>query len=114
MPVTTLTTNSQWGCKLRMRVNGKRLWASLMEMAEIGPTAKGGCNRQALTDEDRRARDLFCTWARSLGCAVLIDQIGNIFARRDGMDSSLEPVLIGSHLDTQATGGKFDGVYGVL
>jgi N-carbamoyl-L-amino-acid hydrolase len=97
-----------------MRVNGKRLWASLMEMAEIGPTAKGGCNRQALTSEDRRARDLFCEWARSLGCVVQIDQIGNIFARRNGTNFSLDPVLVGSHLDTQATGGKFDGVYGVL
>lgn len=97
-----------------LRVSQDRLWASLMAMARIGATAAGGCNRQALTDLDRQGRDLFCEWARDLGCVIEIDQVGNIFARRPGLNPSADPVLMGSHLDTQATGGKFDGVYGVL
>jgi beta-ureidopropionase / N-carbamoyl-L-amino-acid hydrolase len=97
-----------------MRVNSERLWASLMALAEIGATAKGGCNRQALTEEDRRGRDLFVGWARDAGCSVSIDEIGNIFAVRGGDDPHAPPVLMGSHLDTQATGGRFDGVYGVM
>jgi N-carbamoyl-L-amino-acid hydrolase len=97
-----------------MRIDATRLWASLMEMAEIGRTAKGGCNRQALTDLDKQGRDLFVRWAEAAGCMVEVDEIGNVFARRAGSDPSAEPVLAGSHLDTQATGGKFDGVYGVL
>lgn len=99
---------------LSARINRGRLWDSLMRMAEIGRTDKGGCNRQALTDEDRLGRDLFVSWAREAGCTVSVDQIGNIFATRPGTDSSAAPVLIGSHLDTQPTGGRFDGVYGVL
>ena len=95
-------------------VNGERLWSSLMEMAEIGGTENGGCNRQALTDEDKAGRDLFINWCESQGCTIKIDQIGNIFARRAGTDNSLDPIVMGSHLDTQPTGGKFDGVYGVL
>jgi beta-ureidopropionase / N-carbamoyl-L-amino-acid hydrolase len=97
-----------------IRIHGERLWSSLMEMAKVGATARGGCNRQALTDEDRAGRDLFVSWARAAGCAVAIDEVGNLFASRPGTDASLVPVLIGSHLDTQATGGRFDGVYGVL
>lgn len=97
-----------------LRVNGERLWRRLMAMAAIGATAKGGCNRQALTDEDKAGRDLFLSWARTAGCAIAIDEMGNIFARRAGSDDRLPPVLMGSHLDTQPTGGKFDGVYGVL
>lgn len=97
-----------------VRVDGKRLWQSLMEMALIGGTAKGGCNRQALTEEDRRGRDLFVEWCREAGCSIRVDEVGNIFARRQGSDPSLPPVITGSHLDTQPTGGKFDGVYGVL
>ena len=97
-----------------LRINGKRLWQSLMDMAEIGATEKGGCNRQTLTDEDKLGRDLFCDWCRQIGCSVSVDAIGNIFARRPGRDNSLPPILAGSHLDTQPTGGKFDGVYGVL
>jgi N-carbamoyl-L-amino-acid hydrolase len=99
---------------LTARINSRRLWDSLMRMAEIGRTDKGGCNRQALTDEDRRGRDLFVSWARDAGCTVSVDQIGNIFAARAGADSSAAPVWIGSHLDTQPTGGRFDGVYGVM
>jgi len=102
------------GLATNLRVDGDRLWASLMEMARIGATPRGGCNRQALTDEDRRGRDLFVGWCRAAGCEVSIDAIGNIFARRAGTDPDAAAVLIGSHLDTQPTGGRFDGVYGVL
>jgi N-carbamoyl-L-amino-acid hydrolase len=97
-----------------LRIDGDRLWASLMEMAKIGATEKGGCNRQALTDLDRQGRDLFVSWCRELGCSVRVDQVGNIFVRRPGRKNELPPVMTGSHLDTQPTGGKFDGVYGVL
>ncbi|MEM8662114.1 MAG: Zn-dependent hydrolase [Pseudomonadota bacterium] len=97
-----------------LRIDSNRLWDSLMSMAEIGATAKGGCNRQALTDEDRQGRELFVQWSRSENCSVEIDEVGNIFVRRSGADNSLPPVVAGSHLDTQPTGGKFDGVYGVL
>ena len=96
------------------KVNTNRLWNSLMQMAEIGGTNKGGCNRQALTALDKQGRDLFVTWCKQLGCEILIDEIGNIFARRDGSNNDLPAVITGSHLDTQPTGGKFDGVYGVL
>ncbi len=97
-----------------LRIDGARLWSRLMEMAQIGATPLGGCNRQALTDLDRQGRDLFVRWATEMGCAIEVDEIGNIFARRAGADADAPPVLAGSHLDTQATGGKFDGVYGVL
>ena len=83
-------------------------------MAKIGATAKGGNNRQALTDLDRDGRDLFVRWCEGAGCTVRIDAIGNIFARRAGRDDGLAPVVTGSHLDTQPTGGRFDGVLGVL
>jgi N-carbamoyl-L-amino-acid hydrolase len=85
-----------------------------MRMAEIGATPKGGVCRLALSDEDKAGRDLFVEWARAAGCAVRVDAIGNIFARRPGGDDSLAPVQTGSHLDSQPTGGRFDGVYGVL
>ena len=98
----------------KTRIDSERLWSSLMEMAEIGKTPRGGCNRQALTPEDRLGRDLFVSWCEAAGCAVTIDTMGNVFARRPGADDSLPPVIAGSHLDTQPTGGKFDGVYGVL
>ncbi len=97
-----------------IRVDGERLWQSLMDMAQIGGTPKGGSCRLALTDEDRDGRDLFVRWCREAGCSVDIDGIGNIFARRPGTDPSKAPVATGSHLDTQPHGGKFDGVYGVL
>ncbi|WKD49230.1 Zn-dependent hydrolase [Microbulbifer spongiae] len=98
----------------QLRVDGARLWRSLMAMAEIGATPAGGCNRQALTDEDREGRDLFVRWCREIGCEIRVDRMGNLFARRPGIDNSLPAVMTGSHLDTQPTGGKFDGVYGVL
>ncbi|MBG73272.1 MAG: Zn-dependent hydrolase, partial [Gammaproteobacteria bacterium] len=98
----------------KLFVNGERLWSSLMEMAEVGATPKGGCNRQALTDEDKVGRDMFVGWCTHAGCTVRVDTMGNLFARRAGRDESLPSVIAGSHLDTQPTGGKFDGVYGVL
>ena len=97
-----------------IRVDGARLWARIMEMAKIGATTKGGSNRQALTDGDRAGRDLFVKWCKAAGLDVRVDQMGNLFAWRAGSGDSLLPVLAGSHLDTQPTGGKFDGVYGVL
>ena len=97
-----------------LRIKPDRLWDSLMDMARIGATPKGGCNRQALTDEDKLGRELFIRWGRAIGCDVRVDAIGNIFCRREGSHPELPPVLIGSHLDTQPTGGRFDGVYGVL
>jgi N-carbamoyl-L-amino-acid hydrolase len=96
------------------RVDGERLWSSLMEMGRIGETPGGGCRRLALSEEEGRARDLFCRWAQEAGCTVTVDAIGNIFARREGTDRDAAPVAIGSHLDTVPTGGKFDGAYGVL
>jgi len=96
------------------RVNGERLWASLMQMAEIGATAKGGVSRLALSDEDRRGRDLFVAWAQAAGCSIRVDAMGNIFARRAGRHDELAPVLTGSHGDSQPAGGKYDGIYGVL
>jgi N-carbamoyl-L-amino-acid hydrolase len=97
-----------------MRINGSRLWDSLMELAQIGATEKGGVKRLALTDLDKQGRDLVVGWARAAGMNITIDQIGNVFMRRDGEDNSLPPVMTGSHIDTQPTGGKFDGNYGVL
>lgn len=96
------------------RVNGERLWDSLMEMAQIGGTPKGGVSRLALTDEDRRGRDLFVAWCTAAGCSMRVDAMGNIFARRAGRLDHLAPVLTGSHGDSQPAGGKFDGIYGVL
>jgi len=95
-------------------VNGERLWSRLMTMATIGATPQGGCNRQALTDEDWQGRALLSSWAQAAGCSVRVDSIGNLFVRRPGREESLPVVMTGSHLDTQPTGGKFDGVYGVI
>jgi N-carbamoyl-L-amino-acid hydrolase len=97
-----------------LRVNGDRLWSRLMRMAEIGATPHGGCNRQALTDADMAGRNLLSQWAEAAGCSVRVDAVGNVFVRRRGSEDGLPVVMTGSHLDTQPTGGKFDGVYGVL
>ena len=97
-----------------MKVNGDRLWNSLMEMAKIGPGIAGGNNRQTLTDEDAEGRRLFQKWCDAEKLTMGIDQMGNMFATREGTDSSALPVYVGSHLDTQPTGGKYDGVLGVL
>ncbi|WAH51604.1 Zn-dependent hydrolase [Pseudescherichia vulneris] len=96
------------------RINGERLWNSLMSLAEIGATPKGGCRRLTLTDLDRQGRDLVIGWARDAGLSVTVDKIGNVFMRREGRNPMLPPVVAGSHIDTQPTGGKFDGNYGVL
>ena len=98
----------------QLRVNRQRLWDSIMAMAQIGPGQGGGSRRLALTDEDRDGRDLFVKWCREAGCAIAFDDMGNIFARRKGSDDSRPPIVLGSHLDTQPHGGKFDGIYGVL
>lgn len=95
-------------------INSQRLWDSLMDLARIGATAKGGVCRLALTDLDRQARDLFSKWCVEAGCTVEVDAIGNIFARRPGRNDRLPPVIAGSHIDTQPSGGKFDGNFGVL
>jgi len=99
---------------VNVAVDGDRLWQSLMTLATIGATPKGGVNRLALTDLDRQARDRFVSWCEDAGCEVSIDQVGNIFARRPGQNPDLSPVMTGSHLDTQPTGGKFDGCFGVM
>ncbi len=96
------------------RIDGARLWDSLMAMAAIGATPGGGVRRLTLSDEDRRGRDLFGRWCAELGLAVRVDEVGNTFARRPGRDPSRPPVLMGSHLDSQPSGGKFDGALGVL
>ena len=97
-----------------MTVDGDRLWDSLMEMARIGPGVAGGNNRQTVTDEDGEGRALFQRWCEAAGCSMGLDQMGNMFARREGSDPEALPVYVGSHLDTQPTGGKYDGVLGVL
>ena len=97
-----------------LRINGQRLWTSLMDLAKIGATDKGGVKRLALTDLDRQGRDLVVQWAREEGLHITVDQIGNVFMRREGTNPTLPPVVTGSHIDTQPTGGKFDGNYGVL
>ncbi|WP_093410249.1 Zn-dependent hydrolase [Pseudomonas sp. NFPP19] len=97
-----------------LKINGQRLWTSLMAMAEIGATARGGSCRLALSDEDRAGRELFAQWCTEAGMSLSVDPIGNLFARRPGSDPDAAPVMMGSHLDTQPEGGRFDGVYGVL
>ena len=96
------------------RINGDRLWESIMEMAKIGPGVAGGNNRQTLTDDDAKGRELFKSWCEKEGLAMGLDTMGNMFARREGTDPNALPVMVGSHLDTQPTGGKYDGVLGVL
>jgi N-carbamoyl-L-amino-acid hydrolase len=97
-----------------LRINGPRLWTSLMDLAQIGATDKGGVKRLALTDLDRQGRDLVVGWGSDAGLAITVDKIGNVFMRREGTNPALPPVVTGSHIDTQPTGGKFDGNYGVL
>ncbi|MEI8030514.1 MAG: Zn-dependent hydrolase [Comamonadaceae bacterium] len=97
-----------------LRINGQRLWDSLMELAKIGATPKGGVCRLTLTTLDGQGRDLVTRWGREAGLTVTIDKIGNGFMRRAGRNNSLPPIVAGSHIDTQPTGGKFDGNYGVL
>ena len=97
-----------------LRINSDRLWDSLMDMAKIGPGVAGGNNRQTLTDEDAEGRRVFQLWCEAEGMTMGLDKLGNMFAHREGTDPTLPPVMVGSHLDTQPTGGKYDGVLGVL
>ncbi|GHD11147.1 Zn-dependent hydrolase [Tianweitania populi] len=97
-----------------LRINSDRLWDSLMDMARIGPGIAGGNNRQTLTDEDAEGRKLFQSWCEAAGLSMGVDEMGTMFFRREGTDADALPVYVGSHLDTQPTGGKFDGVLGVL
>lgn len=102
------------GAAANMRVDGERLWDSLMQMARIGPGIAGGNNRQTLTDADAEGRALFRQWAEDAGMTLGLDRMGSMFLRHEGAEADLDPVYIGSHLDTQPTGGKYDGVLGVL
>jgi N-carbamoyl-L-amino-acid hydrolase len=97
-----------------LRINGSRLWNAIMELAQIGATVKGGVKRLALTDLDKQGRDLVVGWAKEAGLTITVDKIGNVFMRREGTNPALPPIVSGSHIDTQPTGGKFDGNYGVL
>lgn len=97
-----------------IRINAERLWDSLMQMAKIGATPKGGVKRLTLTELDRQSRDLFVSWCKEAGLAVSVDGVGSIFARRAGRKDAAPPVVSGSHLDTQPSGGRFDGCYGVM
>ncbi len=97
-----------------LRINGERLWDSIHEMAKIGPGIAGGSNRQTVTDEDAEGRRLFQRWCEDAGCTMAVDQMGTMFMRREGTDPEALPVYVGSHLDTQPTGGRYDGVLGVL
>src|SRR3954464_4860489 len=97
-----------------IRIDGARLWSTIGRSAEIGVGRPGGLARLTLTDDDRRMRDVFVEWCKEAGLRVTIDGVGNIFARRPGSDDSLPPVVMGSHLDTQFNGGRFDGILGVL
>ncbi|WP_424971489.1 Zn-dependent hydrolase [Dinoroseobacter sp. S76] len=112
MPADTDAASAAPGENLK--IDGSRLWDSLMEMAKIGPGIAGGNNRQTLTDEDAEGRALFQRWCEAAGCTMGVDTMGNMFARREGTDPDALPVYVGSHLDTQPTGGKYDGVLGVL
>ncbi|KMK66623.1 Zn-dependent hydrolase [Puniceibacterium sp. IMCC21224] len=97
-----------------LRINGDRLWETLVQMAKVGPGVAGGNNRQTLTDADAEGRALFQSWCEAAGCSMGLDALGNMFATRAGTDPDALPVYVGSHLDTQPTGGKYDGVLGVL
>ena len=98
----------------KLKINGKRLQNALEEMAKIGATPGGGVQRLTLSDEDKRARDLFTKWLKELDMDVSIDEMGNIFGRRSGQDNTLSPVMSGSHIDSQPKGGRFDGILGVM
>ena len=100
--------------RTNLTIDPQRLWDQLMETAKFGGTAKGGIRRLTLTDDDKQVRDWFKAQCEALGCTVTVDEVGNMFARRPGRNDALPPIAMGSHLDTQPTGGKFDGVLGVL
>ncbi len=95
-----------------LRIDGPRFWSTIERSGQIGPGKAGGLRRLALTDADKEMRDLFITWCLEAGCVVTVDRLGSIFGRRPGQEDHLPPVLIGSHLDTQVAGGKYDGIVG--
>jgi N-carbamoyl-L-amino-acid hydrolase len=97
-----------------LMIDGERLWGTLMDTAKFGATPKGGLKRLTLSAEDKQVRDWFVEQATAMGCTVTVDEVGNLFARREGRDPTLPPIALGSHLDTQPTGGRFDGILGVL
>jgi len=97
-----------------LRINGQRLQAALEQMAQIGATSGGGVQRLTLSDEDKKARDLFVKWLKELDLEITIDEMGNIFGRRPGKNNELAPVMSGSHIDSQPKGGRFDGILGVM
>lgn len=97
-----------------LQINADRLWDSIHELAEIGPGVRGGSNRQTLTDADAEGRALFQKWCEAAGMTMGVDRMGTMFFRREGEDPELPPVYMGSHLDTQPTGGRYDGILGVL
>src|SRR5688572_7066525 len=97
-----------------MKIDADRLWRSLMDLAQIGATPLGGVRRITLTDLDRQGRDRVVEWFKAAGLEVRVDMIGNIFGRRPGRDAQRPPIVTGSHIDTQPSGGKFDGAYGVM
>src|SRR5690606_23133387 len=114
-PVDYSETGEQYMQEVgKLNVNGKRLWQSLMDLASVGATPAGGNCRLALTTLDGEARDLVVKWMKEAGLEVRVDQIGNIFGRRSGRNPSLGSIATGSHIDTQPTGGRFDGCYGVM
>jgi N-carbamoyl-L-amino-acid hydrolase len=100
--------------RTNLSINGDRLWSTIAASARIGTGPKGGLRRLTLTDDDKAMRDLFASWAREGGFELTVDRLGNMFVRREGGEPALPPVIIGSHLDTQASGGRFDGILGVL
>ena len=99
---------------LSLTVDAKRFWSTVERSAQIGVGRVGGLARVALTDSDRRMRDEFCAWCRAAALSLTVDAVGNIFARRAAGDNTLPPVVLGSHLDTQINGGRYDGIVGVL
>src|SRR5689334_12153540 len=103
-----------WSAAVSLKVNAERLWNSIEEINRFGATESGGVCRLEFSDESKGARDLFVKWCKDAGCTVRVDQFGNIFARRPGKNADAPVVIAGSHLDTQTSGGRFDGIFGVL
>ncbi|MCR9256195.1 MAG: M20 family metallo-hydrolase [Alphaproteobacteria bacterium] len=108
------TTRTNRTAALLDAIDEARLWRRHMDLGAIGATPKGGVNRQALSPEEARGRRLIADWAKELGFTLTVDPVGNLFIRREGTEPNLDPVVTGSHIDSQPTGGKFDGAYGVL
>jgi N-carbamoyl-L-amino-acid hydrolase len=112
--ILSLSKDEGQGMRNLLQIDARRYWSTVERSGEIGVGRPGGLQRVALTDSDKEMRDLFVRWCREAGCTVTVDGVGNIFARRRGEDDALPPVLVGSHLDTQVNGGRYDGIVGVL